>query len=321
MPRLCQIYTMFCLLLIGLCACQVPTSPHAVHTPTPKESIPVVFPTYSRRILFSAAGDLHIMHANGAGRQNLTPHTPSQETMPAWSPDGAYIAFVSNREGNEEVYIVPASAPGDVAAQINISQHPAQDHSPAWSANGKQIAFTSNRESSWSICVVDLSSNTPLPANPVLAGPIRYTHNARYDGHPAWSPDRVIAFSHDDGYRWRVSQMQGNGAPQQIIGGTEVLAGALHPHWSPDGTRVVLSGLLDDNWDIYSVDILTGELHQLTTHPSRDWWPRWSPDGQYITFVSERSGNGDIYLINVASTEVLRLTDSPATEMFPAWEP
>ena len=315
-----HIFTLF--LLIGLWSCQAPIAPYTAPAPTPEEIIPVMYPAYSRRILFSAAGDLHIMHANGAGRQNLTPDTTdSNETMPAWSPDGHYIAFVSDREGHEEIYLVPADAPGDITAQINLSQHPKQDHSPAWSRDGRRLAFTTNRDSNWSISVVDVALNMPLPTNPVLIGPLRYTHNTRYDGHPTWSPDNGLAISRNDGYRWRAVQIHEGVSQPQIINGTESLSGALHPHWSPDGGHVVVAGLVGTNWDIYLVDTLNSTLQQLTTHPNRDWWPRWSPDSEYVVFVSERSGNGDIYVVHVASAAVFRLTDSADVEVFPEWEP
>ena len=309
------------LLLIGLCQCQVPDFPTTIPTPNPTETIPVVYPDYSRRILFSSAGDLHIMHANGAGRQNLTPDTPSQETMPAWSPDGKYIAFVSDREENEDVYIVSASAPGDEHLQINVSQHPAQDHSPAWDTTGLRLAFASNRDVNWSICVLDIAMATSEQEAPIMAGPMRYTHNTLYDGHPSWSSTGIIAFSRNEGYRWRIYQIDTNGATANIVPGTEGLSGALHPHWSPDGTKIAFSGVLNDNWDIYMINLLTNELRQLTTHPDRDWWPRWSPDGQYIVFTSERSGNGDIYLVHPESWEEYRLTDNPEADLFPTWEP
>ena len=59
---------------------------------------------------------------------NLTRH-PARDTSPTWSPDGARIAFVTGRDGNDEIYIMNADGSG----LRNLTQHPADDWSPAWS--------------------------------------------------------------------------------------------------------------------------------------------------------------------------------------------
>jgi TolB protein len=49
--------------------------------------------------------------------------------MPNWSPDDNQIVFVSNREGNKDVYIMNA----DGSEVINLTNHPADDWHPSWS--------------------------------------------------------------------------------------------------------------------------------------------------------------------------------------------
>jgi len=308
-------------LILTATGCQTP--PAAVPpTATPEIEVPVAYPDYARRIIFSADGDLHVMHANGVGRQNLTPDTPSYETMPAWSPDGRFIAFVSDRAGNEDIYLAPASAPGDPAQQVAITQTPDQEHAPAWAPGGRQLAFAANENKSWGIYLVDLARNDYWPTDPALAGPLRRTYNLRTDHHPTWAADGSrLAYTSDQNGRWQVFQMQWDGSQQEAYPGSEALSGSTHPDWSPDMTRLAVAGLLNNNWDIYVIDAGDGRLHALTTHPAKDWGPRWSPDGEWIVFVSERSGNGDLYLARADGSEEWRLTDSLAVETFPDWEP
>src|SRR5687767_15578175 len=82
------------------------------------------------------------MQHDGSGRRLLT-ESPTNETNPAYSPDGQWIAFESDRDGNSEIYVMTAQGTN----VRRLTQDPAQDHSPAWSPDGTRIAFMSDRNS------------------------------------------------------------------------------------------------------------------------------------------------------------------------------
>jgi len=66
-------------------------------------------PTYSNgKVAFSYLGDLWIASENGSGVQRLTDNQ-ARDVFPRFSPDGNWIAFSSNREGNYDVYVIPAA--------------------------------------------------------------------------------------------------------------------------------------------------------------------------------------------------------------------
>ena len=70
--------------------------------------------------------------------------------LPAFSPDGTRIAFNSNRDNNNDIYVANVDGSG----VFQLTNHPAIDTSPTWSPNSQQIAFTSDRTGSPQIYVI-----------------------------------------------------------------------------------------------------------------------------------------------------------------------
>jgi Tol biopolymer transport system component/outer membrane protein assembly factor BamD (BamD/ComL family) len=96
---------------------------------------------------------LWIMDRGGAARRGLT--TTANDTLPVWHPDGTQIAFVSDRGGSWDLYVVQVST----GAVTQLTNDPAVDSAPAWSPDGRQLAFLSNRdEGRWSIYLLGLST-------------------------------------------------------------------------------------------------------------------------------------------------------------------
>lgn len=116
------------------------------------------------------------MDADGSNQTRLTFTAVYSERGPTWSPGGARIAFKTNRDGNDEVYVMNA----DGSNLVNLTNNAAHDREPAWSPDGSKIAFTSVRAPG-GIYVMDAdgSNQTFLTAG--------------WD--PSWSPDgSKIAF-------------------------------------------------------------------------------------------------------------------------------
>ena len=98
-------------------------------------------PTYSKgKIAFSYLGDIWIVNENGSDARRLTDHS-ARDAYPRFSPDGARVAFSSNREGNYDVFVVAASG----GKPRQLTYHSADDVVVGWSPDGKKILFTSSR--------------------------------------------------------------------------------------------------------------------------------------------------------------------------------
>jgi TolB protein len=141
--------------------------------------------------------------------------------------DNTKIAFVSNRDGNSDIYLMNP----DGTNPVNITNHPAYDGQPSWSPDGKKIAFVSDRDGNQEIYVMNACDGT---------NQVRLTFSSplmAYD--PDWSPDGTkIVFTlgdQDDNQQIYVMNADGTGAhdislPPGVID--------FRPSWSPDGTQI-----------------------------------------------------------------------------------
>ncbi|MFH1523416.1 MAG: LpqB family beta-propeller domain-containing protein, partial [Chloroflexota bacterium] len=96
------------------------------------------------------------------------------------------------------------------------------------------------------------------------------------------------------------------------------------PALSPDGKRVAFASNRSGYWDLYTLDLQTGETVRLTDTPEYDGAPSWSlPDGAFIAYESYADGNLDIFIRSVTdpAQDLTRLTQDPATDSSPAWSP
>ncbi len=97
---------------------------------------------YENRIVFQYGGDLWLVSTEGGVARRITT-SPGVETWPKFSPDGKWIAFSADYDGNMDVYVMPSEG----GEPKRLTSHPRPDQVLDWSADGKQIIFRSSRES------------------------------------------------------------------------------------------------------------------------------------------------------------------------------
>ena len=258
-------------------------------------------PTISdTQIAFCYGGDIWISNLNDSSALRLT-STPAVETDPHFSPDGKWIAFTSNRTGNNAVYIVPAEG-GDAR---RLTWHPSGTNARGWTRDGRRVLFASNRNT-------PPSSYDRLWTVSVEGGPPEIlTSQWATDG--SFSPDGNLIII-DRVSRWDVewrAYRGGQNTPLIILDlndNSEILlpneaTTDIQPVWM--GDRIYFLSDRDYTSNIWSYSIDSGDLKQLTKFTDTD--VKWlSSNGSILAF--ERDGylhtmdplNGEINRLKIS---------------------
>jgi TolB protein len=95
------------------------------------------------------------MNTDGGEVEQLT-DDPGMDWLPAWSPSGEEIAFVSNRDGNWDVYVVGTGG----GIPTNATNTPGTDTEPVWSPSGERILFASDRGGDLELFIVSVDGGS-----------------------------------------------------------------------------------------------------------------------------------------------------------------
>lgn len=107
---------------------------------------------------------------------------------------------------------------------------------------------------------------------------------------------------------------------------TRITAGEwndIAPALSPDRRGLAFASDRNGFWDLYTLDLQTGNLTQITDSPQYDSAPSWSPDGQWLVFETYINDNLEVSVVSVndRTQEIIPLTQHPASDHSPAWAP
>jgi serine/threonine protein kinase len=212
------------------------------------------------------------------------------------------LAFVSDRAGNPEIYLMDEKG---ILTQITRSV--ASDADPAWSPEKTRVVFASDRDGDWEIYWTNADGS----------GLTQVTHNNASDTEPAWSAGGdYIAFTSDRDGKREIYMAGPDGIAR--VTRTPGDAESWEPAWGPNRS-ILFTSDRDGKRDIYRTDE-AGAVVRITYTPSQaeSWSPAWAWSGNYLAFVSNRDGLQEIYTLSEGGI-VRRISHTPQGQG--SWQP
>ena len=198
-----------------------------------------------------------------------------RDSAPVWSPDGTRIAFLSDRDSTTQIHVLFV-ATGELAQLTHVERTPGN---LAWSPDGRQLVFT--------MFVPDEDPILPvqLPKRPRGA---EWARGATIVDRLTWARDGEGPVEKGYTHVFTLDATAG-GTPRQITDGTFSHGS---PMWSADSQTMYVSGIrkpdaeyLDNDSEIYAIDLTSLAVTALTDRKGPDTNPAVSPDGRWIAYT------------------------------------
>ena len=252
--------------------------------------------------------ELYIVDYDGFNPRRVTVNR-SLNILPAWSPDGRSLAYVSYRQGVPDVYRASIFE----GRSANLTGGAGQNFAPSFSPDGKRIAYASSRSGNMEIWVASADGGSAR----------KITSSPAADTAPSWSPTGAeIAFTSDR-----------TGSPQIYVMDTEGLnvrrlttvgnwndAAAWNP--SREYAEIAYTARLEaGGFDIAVVDIATRQVRQITAGRGSCEYPSWAPSGRHLVFSCKRGQTWQITVANRDGSSIETLGAGPGNNVQPDWGP
>ena len=208
--------------------------------------------------------EIYVMNADGSNQRRLTT-TEAAEDHPAWSPDGRWISFDADYDGDGfyEIYILQP----DGSNLTRLTSGSYNDQFADWSPDGKKIAFSSDRNGNWDIFVMNSAGSNQQPL----------TGSPNWELFPAWSPDgKQIAFNSlvPRSRNTDIFLIDADGSNLRQL--TNSPGFDENPAWSPDGSQIALQTQRDGNFELYVMNPDGSGQRPLDENPADELWPSWA---------------------------------------------
>jgi len=240
----------------------------------PAEAVAAVHPLSGHKLLVTSirTGDTEIFIADPVTGDmlNVSRSPESEDRYPCWSPDGARIAFISDRQHATNLYVMDAN--GEHVRRVTTTR--AVCYMPSWQTtpDGERIVFGMHGDKP------EMASIHPDGSSLTNLG----------EGHdPTLSPDgqRICYTGEVPEGGVSVFTMKWDGSEKHRLVAGASKPGATFPNWSPEGKFIVYSWPVGEALELFIIAADGSSNPRQVTHTGRICTPAaWSPDGQWISF-------------------------------------
>ena len=254
--------------------------------------------------------EIFLMDYDGFNPRRLTVNG-SLNILPAWSPDGRSLFYVSYRQGQPIIF---KAAIFEGRSTPNVTgERGSQAFAPAISPDGQRIAYASNRGGNMDIWVAGVNGGSPR----------RLTQTAAADTAPCWSPTgQEIAFTSSRAGTPQIWVMDSEGLNVRRL--TSVGNYNDGCAWSPSKARsevAYTSRLESGGFDIAVVDLASRQVRQITQGRGSCEYPTWAPNGRHIAFSCKRGAQWQINVANHDGSKIQAIAAGPGNNVQPDWGP
>ncbi len=271
----------------------------------------------------------HNIYLADIDRNIQCPITDSDDDLffygsPAFSPDGAHIAFIAgNENGGGQIYVMDMTGhnPQPLTKDFALVYG-----SISWSPDSKQIVYSHRRVEENQLHILNIEDRV---VTSIKFEDFDLTLAAAW---PEWSPDgKQIAFLSDKGMENGLDLFVYDVESQKLRQLTDNTNALWKFSWSPDGENIIIPvqripGELVE--DFYAINLRNNQQSPVITidTPHKDN-PIWSPDGQQLVFTMSFFGadrsfdRTHLYIMDAHGNNLRRITNSDHNEESPSWRP
>lgn len=215
-------------------------------------------------------------------------------TNPVFSPDGKKIAFISDRNGYNDLFVMNADGTSQksilhcrIGRSLDVIH--SEGHALSWSPDGEKIAFVGEKKEKNYLYIINLRKHKlnrlRLPLE-VLRSPC-FSHKG----------DRIVFVGMGGGIN-DLYLVDANG--KNLVKLTSDESDEDYPVFSPDDKKIAYVSEREKQKDLFLLDLETLETTRLTSTPSDEIDPSWSPDGDSIIYIGDYAGIYNIYRMDVS---------------------
>ncbi|AEG93201.1 Tol-Pal system beta propeller repeat protein TolB [Ramlibacter tataouinensis] len=263
---------------------------------------------FSTRIAYvTKAGNRYNLWVADADGENAQSALASPEPIisPAWSSNGAQLAYVSFESRKPVVYVHEVAS----GRRRLLANFRGSNSAPAWSPDGRTLAVTLSREGGSQLYTIDAGGGEPR----------RLTQSAGIDTEPLFTPDgRSIYFVSDRGGAPQVYRMPATGGNPERV--TFTGSYNISPALSPDGRWLAYISRIGGAFKLQVME-LAGGAPVSVTDTTADESPSFAPNGRLIVYATRQGGREALMTTTLDGKIKARLAGQGGDIREPDWGP